>query len=98
MTATARAASEAEDSDKEVQDGLAAFQRSLKRYSRYISVLKILFTYLKISSYFNTSKFSDFIIRTADSDLKAYKIVISGQSECFSRMFDEVLVVSLESL
>ncbi|EFQ96930.1 hypothetical protein MGYG_08855 [Nannizzia gypsea CBS 118893] len=41
-----------------------------------------------LKRYFDASKFTDLVIRTADKDIKVHKVVVCGQSEYFSRIFD----------
>ncbi|KAM5432313.1 hypothetical protein McanMca71_007888 [Microsporum canis] len=41
-----------------------------------------------LKSYFDSSKFTDLVIRTVDDDFKVHKVVVCGQSEYFTRLFD----------
>ncbi|GBF63942.1 hypothetical protein TMEN_6610 [Trichophyton mentagrophytes] len=41
-----------------------------------------------LKSFFNSSKFTDFTIRTAEDDFKVHKVVVCGQSEYFTHIFD----------
>ncbi|KKZ63347.1 hypothetical protein EMCG_02348 [[Emmonsia] crescens] len=42
-----------------------------------------------LKRFFSSSKFTDFIIRTTENEFKVHKMVICGQSEFFSCLFDE---------
>ncbi|KAK2820072.1 hypothetical protein FQN49_007748 [Arthroderma sp. PD_2] len=52
----------------------------------------------KLESFFDSKRFSDLTIRTADKEHKVHKMVICGQSEVFSLMFDHDWKKSLENV
>ncbi|KIX08720.1 uncharacterized protein Z518_03377 [Rhinocladiella mackenziei CBS 650.93] len=43
---------------------------------------------LRLKSFFNSSKFSDFTIKVDDRDFRVHKIIMCGQSEYFDRLFN----------
>ncbi|KIW14288.1 hypothetical protein PV08_07070 [Exophiala spinifera] len=43
---------------------------------------------LRLESFFNSPKFSDFAIKVGDREFKVHKIVICGQSDYFDRLFE----------
>ncbi|CEL01152.1 hypothetical protein ASPCAL00743 [Aspergillus calidoustus] len=47
-----------------------------------------------IQRYFQTSTFSDLIIVTKDQKFEVHKLIVSGQSEFFSRLFNHNWKVS----
>lgn len=68
---------------------------SLKRYD---ICLKPGLSKLTRHSFFDSSKFTDFTIRTAEDDFKVYKVVVCGQSEYFTCIFDRNWKVYLTSV